>query len=273
MNANKITQVHVYLIGGVLMMLIAVGLWYLLLKPLNEENAILQQSIQGTETATVSVAGGSFTIDRIKEAEKQLEKAKVTRDSKERQLNGLLARKSLPRSEAIDLGKTAAPPEVLVNGTMARWLNLPRVVVNKMESFAQQSARKHGVTIETNFQAPAPTTDPTSLPRRVFAWNLGTMSVTGEFNRVMKWAQEWNNAPLLSSVDGLKLALAGPGGRVQATSALTVFIFPTGEATKSAAPAAPAATGGVPGMPGMPGMPGSPGGAGSNVPGNNMPGM
>ncbi len=270
--ASKITQLHVYLIGGVLMLLLGGGLWYTLIKPLNEEIQTLSGQVAQTEGTQVQVDGKSFTIAQATQAKEALEAAKVRRAGKERRLASLENRKRLPRSQTIDLGDGSQP--VLVSRTMPRWLQLPRVLVETMENYSQKLAKQHRVKVTTAFSVPAPSTNPADIPKDIIARNLGSMTTTGRFEDVMRWAQAWNSAPLLVSVDGLKCSLADPAGNVTATSSLTVYLFPTGQAVEAGAAGAGAAgaAGAMPGgMPaGMPGMAGgaSPGGA---PPGGGMP--
>jgi hypothetical protein len=272
--ANKINQWHVYLIGAVLMLLLGFGLYFMLLKPLYETKSELQTKNASADATTVSVDGKSFGIGSLKEADQAATAAITRKDSKKAQLASLMNRKQLPPAQRIDLGK-GTQPEVL-GRTMPRWLSLPKVLVTKMERYAQRLGDKHGVVVFTKFSVPAPSTNPESIPKDIIARNLGSMTVIGEFNRVLRWAQDWNSAPLLVAVDGLKCGVVGPGGHVVATCNLTVYLFPTGEAVTQPGAGAPSPGGASPGMPGMPGappgmpgMPGAPPGMSGNMAGNS----
>lgn len=285
MNSTKLTQVHVYIIGGVLMLLLGVGLFFALIKPLNDSNTLLQASIGSTEATPVSIDSRNFNIapnweSQKKAAEEKLEEAKQREASKRAQLTALENRKQVPGSRRIDVGDGSQAH--LLRVTMPRWLTLPQYVVQNMNAYARSTAARHRVRVQTEFKAPAPSTDPTQIPTQIIAWNLGPMTMTGEFNQVMRWVEDWNRAPLLVAVDGLRCSLAGKGGRVEATANLTVYVFPTGEAVTNPAAApgggAPGAAGGYPGgaggypggaggYPGMGGGSGYPGGPPAGYPG------
>jgi len=257
MGNPKITQVHVYIIGGVLMVLLGVGLWYALIKPLNEENDALRTAIAGTEGTGVSVDGQNFTIMPTWEtqkaaAEEKLEEARQREQRKRAELARLERTKQVPSERQVNLGDGTQP--VLLARTMPRWLTLPQYVVTMMTSYARSTASRRGVRVTTQFRAPAPSTNPDQIPRDIIAWNLGPVTMQGEFNRVMQWVEDWNRAPLLTAVDGLRFSLAGRDGRVEAQANITVYIFPTGQAAQipgagggAAMPAGGAMPGGMPG--------------------------
>jgi hypothetical protein len=269
MNVNKITQIHVYIIGAVLALIVGFGLYFSLLKPLNDQNTILRGNISSTESTPVQIDGKSFNISQVKQAEQALEGVRKRKTESQARLAVLERQKQLPAREAIDIGNGTQPE--LLSKTMPRWLNLPRVVVTRMESFAKRQATKHGVQITTQFAAPAPVPDPNAIPKDIIIWNLGPISARGDFNKVMRWMESWNQAPLLTSVEGLKCSLAGSKGEVMATAAVTVYIFPTGKGvTQPGAGGGGAMPGAAPGMdPGMAGAPGSSGMMG--VAGGNGP--
>lgn len=270
MNSNKFTQVHVYIIGAVLMIIVGVGMYFALLKPLYDENTQTQASVQGTEATNVTVDGHSFNISQAAAAKTALEAAQKRKEQKTQRLQTLTSKFDLPKPERIDLGDTGSDQEILQK-TLANWFNLPRRVVPKMEAFARAQGEKHKVRVTTEFKAPAPAADPKSVPRDIIAWNLGTMTMNGKFTDVMQWARSWNSAPLLVAVDGLKCSIADAKGKVDATATLTVYIFPSGKA--ATIPGASAgATGGGGGMPGML-PPGGPGMSPPGAPGMSPPGM
>ena len=257
MNSKKITHVHVYLIGFVVMVIVGVALYFLLLKPLNESNAALAQTVAQLESTTANVDGKSFRYDQKAEAEAALAEAQGRKAGKEAQLASLERRKQLPANQALRLETDQAR---ILAVTMPRWLMLPERVVTTMERWASTRARRLGVEAETTFAAKAPSTDPNLIPKDIVAWNLGTMTVTGDFNRVMRWMKDWNNAPLLAAVNNLKCSVADKDGKVTATASLNVYLFPTGPGVQAVSVAG---QGGAPGM-GAPGM---------GYPGMGYPGM
>jgi hypothetical protein len=242
-----------------------VALFFLLLKPLNEENVALASAVQTLESTSSTVDGKTFQYNQQTEAEAALAEAKSRKAGKEAQLASLERRKQLPASQALRI-ETTQPQ--LLSTTLPRWLMLPERVVTSMERWAESRGKKLGLdTVETTFAAKAPTTDPASVPKAIVAWNLGQMTVTGDFNRVMRWVKDWNNAPLLVAVNDLKCSIADRDGKVTATATLNVYVFPTGPGAGAAAAAAGAVNvagpgggmGGPPGMGAAPGMGGPPG--------------
>jgi hypothetical protein len=234
------------------------------LKPLNESNELLTQSISGTENTGVDVDGKQFKWNQLNEAKAALAAAEARKAGKEAQLASLEKKKQLPSSQTLRIAATQ--PELL-SETMPRWLMLPENVVTNMERWAQSRARRYGVKVETTFAAKAPSTDPALIPKQIVAWNLGTMTVTGEFPKVMAWAKDWNNAPLLVAINDLKCSIADRGGKVKATCSLNTYLFPTGPGAGDAVSVAGQGGGGMPGA-----MPGAmPGGAPGGYPGSGGP--
>ncbi len=269
MGQSKLAPLHVYLIGGVIGLIVAVGMYFARLKPLGEKVAAKQQEVQGVEGTTTAINGTNVPYNGEEQAKKILQAAVKSRDVKKAELLSLEARKQFPPGQTIDLGKTGDDTTIMNNGTMAKWLGLPRRVVEVMERYAKVRGSRRGVAVETNFTAAPPATTPASIPRDIIAWNLGTMSITGEYSRVMQWVKDWNSAPLLVAVDGLKCTLEGRNGRIKADANLVVYIFPTGEAVQTGGSTAAAATGG--GMMGGGMMGGMGGGGGMMSPGMGAP--
>lgn len=226
MNAGKITQLHVYLVGGFLLICIGVGMFFLTLKPLNDANATLARNITTLEQTPVQVDTKSFTIANAADAQKALAGARTRRTESEAKLNRLSDAKQLPEKDKIVIEKEL--DKQLSNG-LPRWIGMPQKVLTLMSGFARRSAKKYGVEVFTSFSAPAiGGTNPKAIPTDVITMPLGGVMVTGDFNKVLAWIENWNNAPLLSSVDGLRCSLAGTNGKIRATAAVVAYIFPTG---------------------------------------------
>jgi hypothetical protein len=249
MKNNKLTHVHVYLIGGVIMAIVGTALYFLILKPLNEANTLLAGQVQAKETEQVDVDGKKFVWNQLEDAKKALAIAQKRKAGKEVELASLERKKQLPRSQTLEI---ASSQPAILSTTMPRWLMLPERVVQLMEDWAKTRAKRYQVEVEPVFAAKAPSTDPTKIPTNIVAWNLGTMTVTGRFDRVMAWAKDWNNAPLVSAVNDLKCSIADRGGKVKATASLNVYVFPTGPGAGKTVTVA-----------GTPGGPGAPGGMGN----------
>jgi hypothetical protein len=258
MNSNKLNHVHVYLIGGVVMIIIAAGLYFALIRPLKLANTELAQQVQTAETTTKSVDGKNFVYNQLTEAQAALQGAEARYQRKQGELASLESSYQLPPGQRIVL---PAQEQQLLTQTLQPWLLLPQVVIQRMQAFSRAHAKRHGVTVQTQFAAPAPSTDTRLIPRSIIAWNLGPMVAEGPYEKVMAWARGWNDAPLLVAVDGLRMSLAGKGGKVRATCNLTVYIFPTGPGVQAVTGGTGAGTGGMGGMMG---------GMGGNGPGMMM---
>lgn len=230
MSGSKFNQLHVYIIGVVLMIIVGAGMYFLLIKPILEENAGLRASIANTEQTQVTVDTAPFTIAQKSSADEALKVAMARRDRNRASLMALLSRKRLPASQTINFGPDAssASQDFVIANTLPKWLQLPKALITTMERYAQRTARKHRVQVVTNFSAPAQSTYIWGIPRDIIAKRLGNMAITGRFNDVMAWAEDWNNAPLLASVEGLNCTVAGAKGVISATASLNVYVFPEG---------------------------------------------
>jgi hypothetical protein len=276
MGSNRITQLHVYIIGVVLLLIVGGGLYFALLRPVYTQLKNKKADLSSLEASAVSFDDGknktqiTYTLETgpqsVKKAQAVVQQAKANSAYTLKQLAILEAGKQLPASKRIDLGDGTDP--YLLSRTLPNWLNLPRNVVPLMRDFAVQLGHKHGVTVLTDFAAPAPQPDPKAIPHDIIAWNLGKIQATGNFNSVMQWARDWTSAPLLTALDGLQCSLAGPSGNVVADGTLTVYIFPTGKTGIVQIPASPSAGspgGGFGGGNGPGGMSAMPGGFGNSA--------
>src|SRR3569833_756109 len=101
MSSNKITWVHVSLIGAVIMLIVGFALFFLMIKPINEDNQKLETEVKGLESTTVDVDGGKYNYSQITQAKAKLEEAKERKAGREAELNATLRKKSLPSSKAL----------------------------------------------------------------------------------------------------------------------------------------------------------------------------
>jgi hypothetical protein len=262
---SKLTQLHVYIIGAVLMLILGGGLFYTLIKPLDEEAVKVRGDITTTENS----------ISETKSAQAAMKKAKQDLATNKAALRQLVGARVLPASHEIDLGDGSQ--DTLLKKTLSRWMALPPYVLHTVEKYGDKIAKKHHVLVLAEFSAPTPSSDPNSIPRDIIAWPMGKMTITGKFNDVMAYIRDWNNSPILTSVDGVRCSLAGKGGRIVATGALNAYIFPSGQAVSNPAGGAATATsggmgGGYPGASGGGGGGGYPGASGGSSAGASYPG-
>jgi len=238
MSSNRgLPPFVIYIIGAVVMLIVGGGFYILGFKPIFDEHKVVTAQRTTLEATSVQVDQGQFRYDQLEAAQKAVVTARARQQRNAAVLAAAESSRRLPASQEINLGN--GTEQELLTRTMPKWLNLPRNVVTRMERYARSLGARHGVAVSTEFSAPAPAATPGAIPRDIIAWNLGEMTIVGDFHRVMRWAEAWKSSPLLSSVDGLKCTIAGDG-TVVATASLSVYIFPRGEA--AVIPGAPGAT-------------------------------
>src|SRR3954452_1279226 len=109
MGSNRITQLHVYIIGLVLMLIVGGGLYFALLKPVYQKVAAKKTELAGDEGTSVTVdkTSVSWTVEtgdqNVKKAQKAVQDAKANSAAVLRQLDYLERTKQL-KSGVIDLG-------------------------------------------------------------------------------------------------------------------------------------------------------------------------
>ena len=237
----KITRPQIAIIGVVLTLIVAAGIYFGLIRPLNERMAAADQKY----TSNKQVADTRPAVEqKKKEAERKVAQAKREYARYERRFFSVSPRDPRPLVDVSDLMKAMMQrwelqanrlgPEVL------RFLRRDRLV-----RIAQQS-----------IAVPAPPTDPNAANEELIQLPLGGVSVTGTFQNVLNHAERWNQFNRLVLVDGL--ALAGNSPRLTGSYTLTCFIYTRGKP----GPAVPTATGGGGGGGGMGGYGGMGGGYG-----------
>jgi hypothetical protein len=233
MSASKLTAAHVYIIGGVVAVILGAGLFFLLIKPVSDEIAA-QEATKGQKLTTLQNNPGQA----LTTAKADVEKAKAEEVVAKAKWRSFMVAQSPPAQYAIPTGSREERLR-----KMAGWWQLSPFIRRETERFARGMP---GVRVLTNFAVPQANPDPMAVPQSMVVYDLGDMSATGSFSRVMAWARRWNQYRFMNAVDNLAVRLVGANGRVQATAHLTLFIYPMIEPAASAAPAA-GAPGGAPG--------------------------
>src|SRR5437867_330222 len=135
MGSNKITQLHVYIIGLVLAVIVGVGMYLGMVKPIEDDNAQLRTNITTSQTSAVDVYNAKqLTILKPgwdKTANEQIKAAKAEVVNEQAILAGYTDKRRLPPNEEINIGD--GTPDVLLKQTMTKWLTLPRVLVTRMQ--------------------------------------------------------------------------------------------------------------------------------------------
>jgi hypothetical protein len=239
MQASKLKPLHVYIIGMVVAFILGLGLFFLLIRPVQGDISTQEQTLSGLQ---------QYSPNSVKQAEADKKKAEEEADLHRAQWLAWNRRQSPPEKYAIPIG----PYEQKIK-TLDRWWNLPQYIVNEAAAYARG---KPGVQVMTDFKRPERSPDANTIPGEIVVWNLGRMYAFGKFNDVMEWARRWNKFKYTAAVDGLDVRLAGKG-TVASTANLTLYIWTKNKPGEGGgAPAGGAPGGAEPGaMPSMP-MPG-----------------
>jgi Predicted membrane protein len=246
----KINRMQVMIIGIVLSIIAAAGIYIGLIKPLMERKAEADAKYEAQKQIADQMP--SAQADR-KKAEQEVRDAKRDWAVYERRLmptinlsNLFTAQRQLWNEQINVLG-----PKVV------RYLNADRRVR----------------VVSQNISLPAPPSDPNAVAQKIFTFPLGQVSVAGTFNDILKHAERWNDFDRLVLVDGLTLSGNSPG--LVGTYSLTAYIITQSDEIGPSIPQAQPATGGFGGGFGGPpgGFPGGPPpGAGGPPPGFGGPG-
>src|SRR5437763_720021 len=148
MGSNRITQLHVYVIGLVIMLIVGGGLFFFMLKPVYAQVQVAKTDLQGQETTSVQVGKKQFTYQIGPTGEKAVADAKLAvKDTQAESAHTLLELKQLESSKQspIPINIGDGTDQYILQNTMRNWLNLPRAVVPKMKDFATRLGAKHGV--------------------------------------------------------------------------------------------------------------------------------
>jgi hypothetical protein len=252
MDLSKLTKAHVFIIGLVVALILGVAFFFL--GP--------QKTRQNLTTWNGRLAAAEAVISTEDAKKKALEEARQEVAAKQALWSRISATK-MPKPP-IDLSKSGDREQMLA---MIRLWNEPRITVPLMEKFALDT---DDVIVTTNFGVPGQPTDPRAIPQQQIEWNLGTITVSGTFQNILKYMKRWNNAPRVVAVDGF--SLSGQSPFLTASANITVYIFPIPN------PAAPQQSGGFGGGMGYGGgmnsggYGGPPGPGGSAMPGDFGPG-
>lgn len=239
---SKLTLQNVIVIGIVVSVVIASGIFFVLIRPTQAEIRNLDVQI---EAASQRAAQLPAAKRQLEDAKKEVEEARMKWARYERS--------KMPDIDMTDRLKAA----------LAFWKE-PERTAKLLQDFVSRST---DVVFLGSFAIQVPTTDPNQLPWPIWVVPLGTFQVQGDFESILRHIERWNNAPRLVMVDGLQLGGVSPQLVGQYTA--TLFILPKAKDDKPGEmlPSAGAAPGA-----GFPGMPGRFGGGMPTIGGATMPG-
>ena len=245
MKLNRISPAIIAVIGVVLSLLAIDGLYFLLIKPTQDET-VVQQGIYDQNYP-------DSTPQAQKKAQKTLADAKIT----VQQTKFQWAVKSAARMPRYDVSnRTLALQQITYE--LTRYLG-PDI---------QRQLKTTGVKSDTQVVLPTPPLSPNDITAAPVVVPLGTITVTGDFRHILTHFYEWQYFNRLVLVDGLTLSGSSP--YMTATYTATLYIFPQND--DKLGPIIPGAGGGSTPAPGG-GAGGLPGGYPGGFRGGGPPGM
>lgn len=229
MNLSKIKSLHVIIIGAVVAVIVGVGLFFVLIKP-------LKAKIKETEAKWKASAEIAAQEPAARRELDQALKEKAETEVK-------YSRYQASKMPDIDLSNRE-------NALLQLWKEQCLVLGPLIEKWP----RRTGVQLLTGVSVPAPPVNPNVLQTEPpTELQIGTLQVRGPFRKILDHLRSWNRFNRLVRID--MPTLVGPGPGMTSQYALTVIIFPRGVAGQQIALAG-AAAGGVAGAPAV-----APGGA------------
>lgn len=212
---GKLTRQHVIIIGSVLTVAVAVAVFFLLIRPKMDEMAVAQAKYDSNKAIADTKPLKEADLVKAKQ-EVQQERVKWAR----------YERQYMP-----DINISS-----LLGGMQQRWREQSLVLGPMVQKYLRSD---HTVRITSaGITIPAPPTDPNAVNVSLIELPLGSVTVQGQFNNVLKHTERWNRFRRLVQVDGLGLTGNSPNLTAQYT--LKMYIFTRGEP----GPAVPQAGGG-----------------------------
>lgn len=270
MDLSKIKQLHIWIIGTVLIIIAEVLILFMMYKP------------QGLKyDAAKAKYDGAIDLgnpEALAAADKSLADAKKSVQVALNDLDGVMKR----RMPVLDFTKRDV-------GMIAMWYEQ----ITKMGPILESFANDPNVRVSpVSFSLPAPPSSPNDslFDSNVLTFPLGNITAQGDFKSLMNHVRRWSNCKRLVLVDGV--SLNGNSPNLSVSYSIQCFVYPTALGGKTD-PMWGASTGGGGGMqgpgggmqgmgmgmgtgmgmgPGAKGMPGA-SGAGAGMPGGAMPGM
>ncbi len=211
MSLSKLKRIHVIIIGSVLCVLAGVAVFFLQIKPRNEEYAAAKARydkavVKGNEAAKTKA------IEERQNAmlDFQIAQAQLDAQMKLRMPNLNFSRRDI--------------------GMLALWKEQIKTLGPLLESFARDK------TVDVrgaNFQIPPPPANPNDpiFEQDVLEFKLGSVTVSGDFKKLMDNVRRWNNCQRLVMVG--PPAIGGVSPELTQTYSLTCYIFPAVKADAS----------------------------------------
>jgi hypothetical protein len=245
---SKLRKIHVIIIGVLVCVIAAVGMYFVLIKKATEARDATKADCESKISQGGTPQNVQFQKDDVVKANMEVAEARVNFDR--------YMREKMPN---ISLEDRKA-------GMLALWHEQSEVLGPLLIHWIQGS----GVRLASSIAIQAPPADPNSInyddvtPIRI---DIGRVKVEGDFAQLMKHIRMWNSCNRLVLID--QPTLSGQSPNLACEYNLSVFIFPRTRSGPTIEMAGSGAAGGM-GGPGMP-MPGMAGPGGIPTPGTGLP--
>lgn len=207
MNLSKLKQIHVVIIGAFLCIAAGAALYFLMIKPKQEEYA---------NTSAAYEAANAIAITEPQAIKKVID-AKNKLEMTQQNLNMEMSRR-MPNLRF----------EQRMQGMMALWREYNRDMRPILNGYARSARR---VTADAAFNFPTPPYSPNDaiFENDMISVPLGNVVAVGDFRSLMDSIRNWNNCSRLIMVD--QPTLAGSSPNLAMTYKVTCYIFPYSKAT------------------------------------------
>ena len=220
MNASRISPAVVAAIGVVLCLLSVVGIWFLLIKPTQDSTVIQQARYDANYSDSTPQA--------------QAKAKKLLADN-------TLAVQQIKQKWGIT--EAALMPPYDVGGDRFKALRqLTYELTHYLGPDLERQMKTTGVASTVTFKLPPPPISPNDITNAPVVIPLSTITVNGDFRRILTHFYDWQYFNRLVLVDGL--ALHGNSPYMQGSYTATVYIFPQND-DKPAPPPVKGASGGA----------------------------
>lgn len=251
---GKLTRPQIWIIFGVLSLIAAITLWFTLNDPRNKETAQEESRRESRQL----IADTKPQVDRAF-ADAKVKVAEAKRDW------GIYEKRFMP--------------PINVSNLYTAWQQIQKEQLYVLGPMLDRFVRSDKAVqiVQAGFSLYPPPDDPNQANAPLLSDNKGTVTVSGNFDAVLKHVERWNNFGRLVLITGFNLS--GNSPRLLGSYNLQVFEFTQGETPGPTFPAASAGAGGGMGrggfsgggMGGGMGMSGSLGMSGSMGPGMGGP--
>jgi len=217
---SKLKSFHVAIIGAVACILVVGGLYFFIIKKQYEQITKLNSEYQVL----------SEEYARLPKAKERLEIA--------RQNNRIVSAKYEKYLQ------DKMPPLTFsdrAQGMIALWKEQSEILGPLLQSWPA----KTGVNLTSSIQIPAAPVNPNAIDPTLITIPVGNFTVRGDFTTILSHLRSWNKFNRLVKIDLARLT--GPSPGMTAEYAVTVYVFPRGEAGQNIAMAGAAGEAGMPG--------------------------